>query len=235
MTEPRRIHTVLKQMLQKPVEEPLARPRSFDEAETLDRVVRQFWAKGFEATSMRDLERASGIGMTSLYNAFGGKRDIFHAALEHYTEHRTRACIREIERLPSPAGRIRAFVAQLIDAAVDDPDRMGCLVINTAVERGPHDDETAARIAANLAEVEAFFRSNFEAAQRAGEADSSVSATDAARSFSTLMFGLRVLARTRPDRDTMEGAVRPLLALLRTDHCAPLASASETEAEGDPH
>ncbi|MEC5325314.1 TetR/AcrR family transcriptional regulator [Aurantimonas sp. A3-2-R12] len=201
----------------------------------MDLVVRQFWARGFEATSVRDLEAATGLGMTSLYNAFGGKRALFRTALEHYSESRTGECLRELERLSSPADRIRAFVARLIEAALGDPDRMGCLVINTAIELGPHDPEIAAIVARNLGEVEAFFRRNFEAAQRAGEADLSVAPADAARSFSTLMFGLRVLARTRPDRETMEGAVRPLLALLRTSDGSHPAGASTSKAEGDPH
>ena len=32
----------------------MGRPRSFDETATMDLVVRQFWARGFEATSVRD-------------------------------------------------------------------------------------------------------------------------------------------------------------------------------------
>lgn len=213
----------------------MARPRSFDETAAMDMVVRQFRARGFGATSVRDLEAATGLGVTSLYNAFGGKRALFLAALKHYSDRRTGECLREIERLSSPAERIRTFVARLIEAALGDPDRLGCLVINTAIELGPHDPEIAAIVAGHLGEVEAFFRRNFEAAQEAGEADLSISPADAARSFSTLMFGLRVLARTRPDRDTMEGAVRPLLALLHTTDRSLPAGTSTPKAKGDFH
>lgn len=92
----------------------LARPRSFDEAATRELAGREFWARKYEATSLRDLEAAAGLGMTSLYNAFGGKRELFRSALEHYAEYRTRNCLREIKRLPSPADRIRTFVSGLI-------------------------------------------------------------------------------------------------------------------------
>lgn len=208
----------------------MGRPREFNETTALDQVVQQFWARGFEATSVRDLEAATGVGMTSLYNAFGAKRELLLCALEHYSEHRTRACLQEVECLNSPAKRIRTFVTRVTEAALCDPDRMGCLVINTAIELGPHDPEIAAIVAGYLGEVEAFFRRNFEAAQEAGEADLSISPTDAARSFSTLMFGLRVLARTRPDRKTMEGAARPLLALLNTNDRSRSVGASMSEA-----
>lgn len=192
----------------------MGRPRAFDETAALEQVVRAFWARGYKATSVRDLETATGIGMTSLYNAFGGKRDLFRSALEHYSERQTRECLRDIEQLSSPAERIRTFVARITEVALGDPDRMGCLVINTAVELGPHDPEIASIVDGYLGEVEAFFRRSFEAAQEAGEADQTISPADAARAFSALMFGLRVLARTRPDREMMEGAARPLLALL---------------------
>lgn len=213
----------------------MGRPREFDETSALDQVVQQFWARGFEATSVRDLAAATRIGTTSLYNAFGDKNQIFRSALEQYSERRTRACLQEIERLSSPAERIRAFVSRIIDAALDDPDRKGCLVINTAIELGPHDPEIAAIVAGYLGEVEEFFQRNFAAAQKAGEAELSISPADAARSFSTLMFGLRVLARTRPDRETMEGAVRPLLALLHTNDRSLPAGSSTSKAEGDSH
>lgn len=195
----------------------MPRPREFEEAAVLDQIIRQFWSRGYTATSVRDIEAAAGIGVASLYNAFGGKRAVFIAALKRYSEQKTRACIQEIERLPSPAARIRTFVKRVTEAALGDPDRLGCLVINTAMELGPHDPEIAAIVADHMGEVEGFFRRSFEAAVAAGEADPKVSPEDAARSFSALMFGLRVLARSRPDRETMEGAARPLLALLRDE------------------
>lgn len=140
---------------------------------------------------------------------------MFRAALERYSEQRTRACLNEVEQMASPAARIRAFVEHIAEAALQDPNRLGCLVINTAVELGPHNPEIAAIVAGHLAEVEAFFRRYLEAAVAAGEAASDLSTADAARSFCALMFGLRVIARTRPDREMMEGATRPLPALLR--------------------
>ena len=50
----------------------------------LDRATELFWTKGYEETSMRDLEEGLGVGRQSLYSTFGDKRDLFLAALDRY-------------------------------------------------------------------------------------------------------------------------------------------------------
>ena len=64
----------------------LARPREFDEAAVLDAAIQCFWAKGYEATSVRDLADEMGIAGASLYNAFGDKRGLYRRALEQYID-----------------------------------------------------------------------------------------------------------------------------------------------------
>jgi AcrR family transcriptional regulator len=62
------------------------RPRSFDRDAGLDAAVRLFWRQGYEATSVRDLTAALGIGAPSLYHAFGDKQRLFAEALHRYDQ-----------------------------------------------------------------------------------------------------------------------------------------------------
>ena len=64
----------------------MARPREFDEAAVLDAAIQQFWLRGYEATSVRDLADEMGIAGASLYNAFGSKRMLFERSLNRYLD-----------------------------------------------------------------------------------------------------------------------------------------------------
>lgn len=52
----------------------MARPRTFDDDEVIDRAMERFWTHGYTDTSPAQLADATGIGKGSLYNAFGSKR-----------------------------------------------------------------------------------------------------------------------------------------------------------------
>lgn len=62
----------------------MARPREFDTDTAVRAALYVFWRKGYAATTMKDLEQATGMGRMSLYNAFGSKEELFLAALERY-------------------------------------------------------------------------------------------------------------------------------------------------------
>ena len=62
----------------------MARPREFDIEEVLTKVLDAFWLHGYDATSMSDLERATGIAKGSLYKGYGDKKSLFTQALDSY-------------------------------------------------------------------------------------------------------------------------------------------------------
>lgn len=163
---------------------------------------------------MRDLASRMGITGTSLYNAFGDKRSLFRRVLELYAERSTRARIARLEATLPPTEAIRAFLAEIIERSLDDRDRRGCLLVNSALEIAPHDSELGAEIARRLAEIEAFFRRAITAAQAAGSVPPERDAKDLARLLLGVTLGIRVLARSQPSRALLEGVARPALALL---------------------
>jgi TetR/AcrR family transcriptional repressor of nem operon len=192
----------------------MARPREFDEVTALEAAVECFWERGYEATSVRDLAGKMGISGQSLYNAYGDKRALFAQALEHYLDHSARALIKELESSLPPKQAVRRFVEEIVARSVSDPERRGCFLINSALEVAPHDSELGALIADRLAEIEAFFYRSIKAAKAKGTVPRDRSAKDLARLLLGVVLGIRVLARSKPERALLEGVARPALALL---------------------
>jgi len=191
----------------------MARPREFDEAAVLDAAMDCFWRNGYEATSVRDLAAHMGITGASLYNAFGDKHALFRQVVRRYAERSMRERISRLESALPPKGAVRAFLGEIVERSTGG-DRRGCLLVNTALEAAPDDPELRAEVAARLAEIEAFFRRAVTAAQRDGSIPPGRAPEDLARLLLGVTLGLRVLARSTPERELLEGVARPALALL---------------------
>ena len=179
----------------------------------LDAAMDRFWRNGYEATSVRDLAAHMGITGASLYNAFGDKHALFRQVVERYAERSTRSRISRLESTLPPKEAVRAFLGEIVERSTGG-DRRGCLLVNTALEAAPEDPELRAEVAARLAEIEAFFRRAVTAAQRDGSIPPDRAPEDLARLLLGVTLGLRVLARSTPERELLEGVARPALALL---------------------
>jgi TetR/AcrR family transcriptional repressor of nem operon len=192
----------------------MARPIAFDEAVALDAAIECFWHRGYRASSVRDLASSMGICGTSLYNSFGNKRSLFIKALERYLDRSVRARIRRLQTSHSPKLAIQAFFDEIIERSLQDRARRGCLLINSALEVAPHDRKLGVEIAQRLTEIEGFFRNRIAAGRADGSIPARVDADNVARLLLGVLLGIRVLARSRPERTLLEGMAKPALALL---------------------
>jgi TetR/AcrR family transcriptional regulator, transcriptional repressor for nem operon len=194
----------------------MARGRAFDEERAIDQAVDCFWLRGYEATSVRDLGDAMGIGGASLYNAFGDKRGLFVKCLERYANRSSRERMARIAEKHAPKEAIRAFLSEIIERSLKDPDCKGCLLVNSALDVAPHDAAIGKAVAGYLDEIRTFFRRNIEAARRAGTVPKNIDADVVSGHFLGVLMGIRALARVKPERKLLESVVRPALALLDT-------------------
>jgi len=191
----------------------MARPREFDERKVLEAASDAFWARGYEATSTRDLVKATGLTQPSLYNAFGDKRGLFRAALAYYLITLNQRIAR-LEGSCPPALAVTTFLHEIVERSVSDPLKRGCMLVNSALEVTPEDDEFRTAIADELERIRVFFQRCVAAAQARGDVPSVLTAQDASRYLLAILLGVRVLARIAPDRTQLVGTVAPALALL---------------------
>ena len=127
----------------------MARPREFDETAVLRAAIHCFWSRGYEATSVRDLAEKMGITGASLYNAFGDKRSLYRRALAYYVNESFGDRVGRFEGNMPPRQAIAAFFEEIIERSLDDPERKGCMLVNSALEMAPHDPEFQ-RVAADV-------------------------------------------------------------------------------------
>jgi TetR/AcrR family transcriptional repressor of nem operon len=192
----------------------MARPREFDEGAVLDAAIQQFWLRGYQGTSVRDLADEMGIAGASLYNAFGDKRTLYRSSLNRYLEQTFRERIRRLESTLPPHEAITAFFGEIIERSSTDKRRRGCMLVNSTLEHVPEDRDFQQIVATFLSDVESFFLRSVAAGQRKRTVTVSQTAENLSQMLLGQLLGIRVLARIRPDRKLLEGMVRPVFALL---------------------
>lgn len=192
----------------------MARPRKFDETHALTAAMETFWRRGYEATSTRDLSDSTGLGQSSLYNAFGDKRELYLRALRRYYETYTAEQTALLDRPGPVKDRLRDLMVQAIDADLSDPDASGCFSINASVERADSDDDVREEVRRHFTTVEQTLAGAIARGQRSGEISPERSAGTLARQILSTYYGLRVLARIQKDRNALLNIVESTVSAL---------------------
>ena len=128
----------------------LGRPREFDTDAALASIMDVFWARGFEGTSMSDLEVATGLRKGSLYAAFGDKRAMYLKALALYDRKAVDKGIAVLSGAGPVDERIAAFLQSAIDAVAVSKDRRGCFLCNASADQAMLDPATERAVKASF-------------------------------------------------------------------------------------
>lgn len=173
--------------------------KNFDVDDTLTRAMESFWKRGYEATSVQNLVDATGVNRASLYATYGDKRDLFLASLRKYDSDVRGRMLSQIGATETPMRAITAVFDRFIEQVREPGANWGCFLINSALERAPHDPEIASLVNRAQDDIEAFFRAMIRMGQDAGEISSDLDARQMARQTLITLMGLLVTIRSRPD------------------------------------
>ena len=193
---------------------PMARPREFDEDAALERALDVFWTRGYEATSVDDLCEVTGLSRSSLYAAFGGKRDLLLRAVDRYSDRRTPVIAAALARHVTIRDAVAALLKDFIDQIVTGSGRRGCFLGNCAAELPRNDRPAMARVRAGLARTEATFREALARAEAQDELPPGADVDALARFLTAGIQGLRLVGKVNPDRKTLEDIAATILRCL---------------------
>jgi TetR/AcrR family transcriptional repressor of nem operon len=115
----------------------VGRHKQFDDTVVVRAARDVFWQRGYASTSLADLEAATGLSRSSMYQTYGSKRGLFDRALRNYLEELIWPMLAPMEA--TGAGReeiVGYFLAQAANLRRSRRSVLtqGCLIANTSTE-----------------------------------------------------------------------------------------------------
>jgi len=192
----------------------MARPKSFDEDTVLDRAVQLFRERGFEGTSMADLEAHLQLGRQSLYNTFGDKHALYLKALDRYQQRVSDTMLAALEAPDTGIDALRQWLESNVEALTAPGARAGCLVVNSLVER-PDDPPMVARCGSARRRIAAAVQAVLTRAKLRGEISLERDVEGLTALVVAHSYGLSVLARAGVPGPELRAASEALMAAIR--------------------
>lgn len=111
------------------------RPRNYDSAVALDKIMAQFWRKGYTATSIDELAAETAMKKPSLYAAFGNKERLYQLAMDRFGEiaqqHYSAALAPRFNGEPLYP-RLSRYLQATVTLYSGEDGLRGCMVLSTA-------------------------------------------------------------------------------------------------------
>ncbi|MEU4298845.1 TetR/AcrR family transcriptional regulator [Kitasatospora aureofaciens] len=190
----------------------MARPRKFDTETAIDAAMNTFRSKGYTATSTDDLAESTGMLRGSLYNAFGGKRQLFELALRRYREGGTAGSNPAPADLP-PLELIRQLLLTGVDQT--STDHRGCLAVNTVTELALREPELAQLARQAFVPLEATLTTAVENGRLRGEIRADRTPQVLARQVMAGFHGLLLQAKAGFEPESLHATVDAIVEDLR--------------------
>ena len=186
------------------------RSAEFDRDAVLVQAMETFRAHGYSKTTMQQLVAATGLHPGSIYAAFGNKRGLFLAAIEHYVAERSRFRQQMLTADPSPLTALHHYLNLVAGEMVQGV----CLVTRSLLELG-EDADLRAQLALIYHHMEQDFRAVLLRAQKLGEVPLERDIEVLTLYLMTGIQGLVTVAKCHPERETLHSVVAQLMGGLQ--------------------
>ncbi len=149
----------------------LGRRPGFDRESVVAAAITAFWAKGFEATTLSDLEDATGVDRSSIYNSFGGKEGLYRSAAAAYVNSAEDVLFAPLHNGTAGVADIVEFLDRLAQKLGAGTNPQGCLIVNDMI--AAVDQQSTNRY---LTRLQDGFSAALERASKSGETNPNMNA-----------------------------------------------------------
>ena len=180
------------------------RPPEFDREAVIAGATTAFFRTGYEATTLSDLEAATGVDRSTLYNSFGGKRGLYAQATGVYLDNAEQFLFGPMLRGGADGYRdILDFLDSLRTGLTGGTDLPGCLIVNDMA-------------AGSAPEAAARYRRLLEAGlvaalTRAGHPDVDAGAA----MLSAVVLGVNLVSKVTADAEEIARVVDAMIATVQ--------------------
>ena len=182
----------------------MPRTKNFDENKALEAAMYLFWRKGYADTSIQDIEKAMNLKRTSIYNAFGNKRNLFQQALMLYLDRILGRFITVLEQGSTAKNSVRNVLNEVIKLHYNPENPGGCMVVLSLLESHQHDEQTNNMINGALRQLRDAVVKILKRGKKNGEFKDPVQYQSFANQVVALITGLIVMAKADFSKSELE-------------------------------
>lgn len=193
----------------------IGRPLQFDPGRALESAMQLFWLKGYEATSLQDLLKVTGLSKSSLYKEFGNKHSLFERSIELYRGD----MVKNMEDMLSKSASGLEFIEQFFQEVVKETRganaRRGCLVMNTATEFAQSDPVISKLVKRGTKSFGKTFEAAVIRAQAEGDIPGAKNSKLLAAYLMTSMSGLKTQIKAGATAEEVKSITKIILSALK--------------------
>lgn len=187
--------------------------RQFDRDEALAAALEVFWRHGYAGTSMAMLLEAMDLNAPSLYAAFGGKEQLFQAAVERYVQHYGSKILAPLMEPIGAREAIEQTLRNAVATVASPRNPPGCLLSFGAINVADHDSSPVAVLRGVRGNIEKRLRERLDRAVADGDLPPATDTARLARFFRAVMAGIQLRSLDKPARADLETIVEDAMAV----------------------
>ena len=189
------------------------RPASFDRAEALEQAMEVFWARGYEGTTLEELQIAmGGISPPSFYHAFGSKEALFREAVDLYLTTVGNPAAQALNGAATAREGIEVMLRLTAESFSRPGKPHGCLLVLGAINCAPSNKGPESYLRSIRQRAPEAIKRRLKRSVAEGELSPKLNIAAIAAFYATIIHGLGVHAGDDASRTALMGVVDGAMA-----------------------